>query len=240
MYTRTIGAGAGALLLLALTGCAGGAGDAAGTPSAAPTLTPEVAETVEPSATATAAAAPQLTDADLAGIFTDLGFVPDEFGDTGAMIDSIYPGLVTSDATCLTPFGVGWEADPALAEAGSEFGTSGNRSMTAVISSTGDADLAAGLVADSVDALERCATGSSLFTMQGMAVETQVEQIEAGITGTDEAVSFRVTGDVGGSPFSLVGMTARVGGNVLALVGWDPETSEQYVPQASQLFVDTL
>jgi hypothetical protein len=238
MYTRSIGVGAAAILLLALTGCSGAGDDTAASPSAAPTLTPEVAETAEPTATATAA--PQLADADLAVIFTELGFVPDEYDDTSAMIDSIYPGLVTSDATCLTPFGVGWESDAALAEAGSEFGTSGNRSMTAVISSTGDADVAAGLVADSVDALERCATGSSLFTMQGMAVETQVEQIETGITGTDEAVAFRVTGDVGGSPFSLVGMTARVGGNVLALVGWDPESSEQFVPQASQMFIDRL
>ena len=42
-------------------------------------------------------------------MFTSLQFVPDEFANTGGMLDSIYPGLSTSDLTCLTPFGVGWE-----------------------------------------------------------------------------------------------------------------------------------
>lgn len=135
--------------------------------------------------------------------------MPDQYADTGEMIDSIYPGLATSDVTCLTPFGAGWDADPTLADVSLQFGTSNDRSMTAVVSSTGDADAASALVADSVDALERCATGADLFEMQGMAVETQVEQIDAGLTGTDEAVAFRVTGDVGGSPFTLVGTTAR-------------------------------
>ena len=35
-------------------------------------------------------------------------------------------------------------------------------------------------------------------------------------------------------------MTARVGGNVIALVGWDPATNESYVPAATQMFVDKL
>jgi hypothetical protein len=244
MSVKTIGVGIAALLLLGLTGCADGDTSPAEAGPTQATLTPEVAETPEATATAepteTPEAAPQLTDADLAGVFTGLQFIPDQYADTTELLDSIYPGLTATDVSCLTPFGAGWDTDPALADAALEFGTSNDRSMTAVISSTGDADVAAGLVADSVDALERCATGSDLFTMQGMAIETQVEQIDSGITGTDEAVSFRVTGDVGGSPFSLVGMTARVGGNVLALVGWDPATSGLYVPQASQMFVDKL
>jgi hypothetical protein len=238
MSVKTIGFGIAGLLLLGLTGCAG---SDAGTTEPGPTqatLTPEVAETAEP--TATPESFPQLTDADLAGVFTGLQFIPDQYADTSELLNSIYPGLVTSDATCLTPFGAGWDTDPALADASLEFGTSNDRSMTAVISSSGNGAVAADLVANSVDALERCASGSDLFTMQGMAVETQVEQIDAGLTGTDEAVAFRVTGDVGGSPFSLVGMTARVGGNVIALVGWDPATSESYVPQATQMFVDKL
>lgn len=234
MVGKTRGIAVTGVLLLALAGCASGGSeqaDVAPTPSATaePTATPEPTETAE--------ALPQLTDAELTSVFTGLQFVPDEYADTGAMVDSIYPGLTTSDVTCLTPFGLGWDADPAAAV---EFGTSNDRSMTAVISSTGDADTAAELVTASTDALERCASGTDLFEMQGMAVQTQVEQFDAGLTGTDEAVAFRVTGDVGGSPFALVGMTARVGGNVIALVGWDPETAEQYVPQATQMFVDEL
>ncbi|MCU1447520.1 hypothetical protein [Cryobacterium sp.] len=236
MSVKTIGAGIAAILLLGLTGCAGGSGaDAAPTQA---TLTPQA--TAPTAATETAEFFPQLTDADLAGVFTGLQFVPDQYADTTELLDSIYPGLTTSDVTCLTPSGAGWDTDPALAAASAEFGTSNDRSMTAVISSSGDAAVASDLVADSVDALERCANGADLFTMQGEAVQTQVEQIDAGLTGTDEAVAFRVSGDVGGSPFSLVGMTARVGGNVIALVGWDPATSESYVPQATQMFVDKL
>jgi hypothetical protein len=241
MSVKTIGVGIAGVLLLGLTGCAGGGGDGADAAPTQATLTPQA--TASAPATEAAAAAesfPQLTDADLAGVFTGLQFVPDQYADTTELLDSIYPGLVTSDVTCLTPFGAGWDTDPALADASVEFGTSNDRSMTAVVSSSGDAAVATGLVADSIDALERCANGADLFTMQGEAVQTQVEQIDAGLTGTDEAVAFRVSGDVGGSPFSLVGMTARVGGNVIALVGWDPATSESYVPQATQMFVDKL
>lgn len=240
MSVKTIGVGITGILLLGLAGCAGG-GDGADAAPTQMTLTPPPTATAEPTETPTATETlPQLTDADLAGVFTGLQFVPDQYADTTELLDSIYPGLTTSDVSCLTPFGAGWDTDPALAEASVEFGTSNDRSMTAVISSSGEAAVASDLVADSVDALERCANGADLFTMQGLAVDTQVEQFDAGLTGTDESVAFRVTGDVGGSPFTLVGMTARVGGNVIALVGWDPATSEAYVPQATQMFVDEL
>ena len=109
----------------------------------------------------------------------------------------VYPGLTTSDPTCLTPFGVGW--DSTLPEATLEFGTSGDRSMTAVVGSVGDADLASDLVSESADALARCAQGTGLFLMQGQAVQTQVEPFDAELTGADESVAFRVTGDVTGS-----------------------------------------
>jgi hypothetical protein len=186
----------------------------------------------------TAAPSAQLTDEELAGVFTELQFVPAQYADAGELLDSIYPGLVASDLSCLTPFGVGW--DVAQPDAAQEFGASNDRSMTAVVSSVGDDELASELVSESADALSRCAQGSDLFTMQGQPVQTQVETLDAELTGADETVAFRVTGDVGGSAFTLVGMTARVGGNVVALVGWDPATNEAYVPAASQMFVDAL
>ena len=86
-----------------------------------------------------------------------------------------------------------------------EFGTSGDRSMTAVVASTGDSALASTLVADAADALVRCATGTDLFVMQGQPVQTEVEPFDTELTGADETVAFRVTGDVGGSAFTLVG-----------------------------------
>lgn len=204
-------------LLLALTGC---------TAAAEP----------EP----TAEALPQHTDAELATIFDDIQFVPAEFTSTEEMLGSVYPGLTATDASCLAPFGVGWDADDTLTDAGLAYGTSADRSMTSVVASTGDADTASALVASAEDALERCADGSELFALQGTPVQTTVEQTEPTITGTDEAVGWTVTGDVGGAPFTLVGITTRVGGDVVALVGWDPSTNTSYVPQATQLFVDAL
>ncbi|QHC60266.1 hypothetical protein [Rathayibacter sp. VKM Ac-2760] len=204
-------------LLLALTGC---------TAAAEP----------EP----TAEALPKHTDAELATIFDGIQFVSGEFSTTDGMLGSVYPGLTASDASCLAPFGVGWDSDETLADAGLAYGTSADRSMTAVVTSTGDADTASALVASAEDALERCADGSELFALQGTPVQTTVEQTEPVLTGTDEAVGWTVTGDVGGAPFTLVGITTRVGGDVVALVGWDPSTNTTYVPQATQLFVDAL
>ncbi|WEO76470.1 hypothetical protein BJQ94_14000 [Cryobacterium sp. SO2] len=235
MSVKTLGFGFAGVLVLALVGCAGG--DAAQT-DAAPTASAPAATSATPTPDATAESFPTLTDADLAGVFTDLQFVPDEFDDTSAMLNSIYPGLTTSDDTCLTPFGAGW--DQTVSDGTVQFGTSGDRSMTAVVASAGDGDVASALVADSADALARCATGTDLFVMQGQPVQTKVEPFDVELTGADESVAFRVTGDVGGSAFTLVGMTVRVGGNVVALVGWDPATNESYVPSATQMFVDTL
>ncbi|MBO0985484.1 hypothetical protein [Rathayibacter sp. SD072] len=215
--TTTAGAWAAAALLLALTGCTGGG---------------------EPEATSEAV--PQLSEDELSAVLTGIQFVPDQYDGTQEMLDSIYPGLTATDASCLAPFGLGWDEDETLDDSEVEFGTSNDRSMTSVVASTGDADVASSLVADAEDALERCADGSDLFALQGEPVQTTVEQTEPALTGTDDAVGWTVTGDVGGSPFTLVGITARVGGNVVALVGWDPATNESYVPQATQMFVDEL
>lgn len=231
MSLKNVRVGCAGLLVLALAGCASGGAEQTPAESKPTSMSnPESVSTAEPSA--------QLTDEELAAVFTELQFVPAQYADAGELLDSIYPGLVASDLSCLTPFGVGWDA--AQPDAAQEFGASNDRSMTAVVSSVGDDELASELVSESADALSRCAQGSELFTMQGQPVQTQVETFDAELTGADETVAFRVTGDVGGSAFTLVGMTARVGGNVVALVGWDPATSEAYVPAASQMFVDAL
>ncbi|SMH50254.1 hypothetical protein SAMN06295885_3495 [Rathayibacter oskolensis] len=188
----------------------------------------------------TAAPLPQKSAEELTTVFDDIQFVPGEFDTTTEMLGSIYPGLTASDVSCLAPFGVGWDTDDTLADPVLEWGTSTDRSMTAVVASTGTADAASSLVAGAEDALESCADGSDLFEMQGVPVQTTVEQTEPELTGTDEALGWRVTGDVGGSPFTLAGITARAGGDVVAIVGWDPSTNESYVPQATQLFLDAL
>jgi hypothetical protein len=228
---------AAGVLLVSLVGCSSG-DDESAIPSSAASSTPSA--TASPTATATAEAAASLDQDELAAIFTGIQFLPSQYTDTSELLDSVYPGLTTSDLSCLAPFGVGWDADSTLTDATLEFGTSNDRSMTAVISSTGDEAVATDLVAASQDALTRCAEGTGLFVMQGMEVQTTVTQGDVALTGTDEAIGWDVTGTVGGQSFTLVGITARVGGNVLALVGWDPRTNTSNVPLATQMFVDEL
>jgi len=234
-HTRyAIAAGA---LVLALAGCsASDAEEPNSASSATPTPSPSATSTPPP----TVEVVPLLIESQLAAIFTEIDFIPDQFTDTTELIDSIYPGLTASDPSCLSPFGVGWDTDPALDYTMLEFGTSIDRSMTAVVASTGDENMAIALVAESATAIAECATKPSMFSMQGMDIETRVEEMSPVLTGTDESLGWRVTGTVGGSPFTLVGITARVGGNVVAVVAWDPETNESYAPLATQMFVDRL
>lgn len=226
--SRTTSVAAAAALLLLLAGCA------PATPG------PSAAKTPAADAPATDDAEPRLTDDELDEIFTGIQFIPGQYSDTGEMLDSIYPGLVAADLSCLSPFGAGWEGQPDLVDVPIEFGTSNDRSMTAVVSSTGSSETAAALVDQADQALADCADRSGLFTLQGAPVETSIEKTEATVSGTDDAVAWRVSGTVAGAPFSLVGITAHVGGNAVALVGWDPATNESYVPRATQMFVDAL
>jgi hypothetical protein len=236
MRTTMPVAAAAVVLALTLAGCSGGddtAGDT-GTRTSAPATSP----TPTPSASSATNTATAHTDAELTAVFDRIQFKPGEFPSTDSMLDSVYPGLTVSDASCLAPFGVGWEKSD---DAGTvAFGTSNDRSMTAVVASTGDTAAATDLVGDARDALTRCADGTALFSMQGMPVETTVETTKPTITGTDEALGWRVRGTVGGNPFTLVGLTARVGGDVVALVGWDPASNSTNVPLATQMFVDAL
>jgi hypothetical protein len=230
---------AAGVLFVSLVGCSSG-DDESDTPSSAASSAASATATPTPTATATADAAASLDQDELAAIFTGIQFLPGQYTDTSELLDSVYPGLTTSDLSCLAPFGVGWDADSTLTDATLEFGTSNDRSMTAVLSSTGDEAVATDLVAASQDAATRCAEATGLFVMQGMEVQTTVVQGDVALTGTDEAIGWDVTGTVGGQSFTLVGITARVGGNVLALVGWDPRTNTSNVPLATQMFVDEL
>lgn len=221
-----------ALGLAALTGCSPSGDQGGDVPNAAPATTAPSPSTASPSAAASGA----LDRGELADLFSGIQFRPAEYDSTAAMLESIYPGLTVSDAACLAPFGAGWES----AGDAVEWGTSNDRSMTAVVASAADEAAAEALVAQADDAIARCADGQELFAMQGVPVTTAVEPFDLAVTGADDVQGWRVTGDVGGSPFALVGATVRTGQNVLALVGWDPETSADYVPQATQLFVDRI
>lgn len=242
MRTTTMSVAAAAVVMaLTLAGCSGGddsAGDAGTRTSDPAASAPAASATPTASASSGTSTTTAHTDAELTRVFERIQFKPAEFSSTDAMLDSVYPGLTVSDASCLAPFGVGWEeSDDAGAVA---FGTSNDRSMTAVVASTGDSAAATTLVGDARDALSRCADGTALFSMQGKPVETTVETTKPTLTGTDGALGWRVRGTVGGNPFTLVGLTARVGGDVVALVGWDPASNTTNVPLATQMFVDAL
>lgn len=231
------GALAAVLGLAALTGCSAASENAGDEARASASAAPTTAAPTPSASDATAGADATLSTADLEALFTGIEFRPGEYDTTAAMLESIYPGLTVADAACLAPFGAGWESGSGGAV---EFGTSNDRSMTAVVASTPSADDAAELVSQAEDAIARCADGQELFAMQGTPVTTTVEPFELALTAGDEARGWRVTGDVGGSPFSLVGATVRVGQNALALVGWDPQTNTDYVPMATQMFVDRI
>jgi hypothetical protein len=237
-HTTSIVGALGALsIAFALAGCSG-------TPAAEPSEAasePTVAATSPaPSATPSPEAAASLTQAELSEAFTSIQFTPGQYENTDALLDSVYPGLTVSDASCLAPFGVGWADDIAAGAEASALGTSVDRSMTAVAISDPDEAIAEDALASAEEALERCSGDTVLFEMSGVPVEMQIERSEPDITGADDAFGWRATGDVGGNAFTLVGITAQVGGTALALVGWDPATNENYVPQATQMFVDAF
>lgn len=241
MRTTTMSVAAAAVVMaLTLAGCSGGddsAGDA-GTRTSTPVTSAPAASATPTASSSSGTSAAAHTDAELTSVFQRIQFKPAEFSSTDAMLDSVYPGLTVPDASCLAPFGVGWEkSDDAGAVV---FGTSNDRSMTAVVASTGDSAAATTLVGDARDALSRCADGTALFSMQGKPVETTVETTKPTLTGTDEALGWRVRGTVGGNPFTLVGLTARVDGDVVALVGWDQASNTTNVPLATQMFVNAL
>lgn len=224
--------------LLALSACSA-PDETAPEQAADASATPSTSATTEAAPEATTGAA-ALTDTDLTAIFTGIQFVPGQYTGTGELLESIYPGLTVSDVSCLAPFGAGWETTVEEAGGAAAYGTSNDRSMTAVLVSAADVSVAEDLVADAEDAISRCADGQELFAMQGMPVTTTVSPVELNITGVDEVQGWQVTGEVGGSPFSLIGATVRTGQNALALVGWDPSNNENFVPRATQMFVDRV
>lgn len=210
--------------------------------------TPEEPRTAEPTRTAapedapqpTASAGPALDDAALAQVFTAIQFPPGQYEATSDLLASVYPGLEVADDACLAPFGLGWEQQAGSDGTAAEFGTSTDRSMTAVVVSSADTTTAGDLLADAQDALAGCAGPSGAFTLAGAPVDVRLERTDPQLDGVDDAVGWTAQGDVGGMPFTLVGTTAVVGGTAIALVGWDPATSASYVPAATQMFVDQV
>lgn len=218
------------VLALALAGCSG-EGTSASPDTAAP-ATPDAPATSE------AATVEHLSSEELTALFDKLQFPPGEYATSAELLSSIYPGLTVSDPSCLAPFGAGWESAATADDAAAEMATSNDRSMTAVVVSSADPEQARTLFADAEEALATCADGSQSFELSGFPIDLQLETIPTTVTDTDESVSWRATGEVAGAPFTLVGITAVHEGTAIALVGWDPATSADYVPAATQMFID--
>lgn len=230
-----------AVSALTVTGCSAGDGEGAGpAPDATTTApAPDVSTpTTSQGPKASTGPADALDAAGLADLFARIQFAPGQYATTTDLLESVYPGLAVSDPACLAPFGLGWEQDVAGGDAATEFATSTDRSMTAVVVSATDARIGQDLFTASEEAVAGCSDGSVLFSLSGTPVTVHLERTEPQLTGVDQVLGWTATGDVDGASFTLVGITARVGGSVIALVGWDPTTSATYVPVATQMFVD--
>lgn len=206
--------------------------------STSPASTPSETATASPTPTPSAQESPQLDRDQLAAIFTSVQFRPGAYGTTSELIDSIYPGLSSSDPTCLAPFGADWET---LAEGATlEFGASNDRTLTAVAASTADATDAAEVLAEVSSTIDACAASGATFTVQGSPVQVQVERVEPSIGAADDSLGWRATGALGGSSFSIVGSAALVDSTVVAVVGWSAPSNETNTPLATQYLVDGL
>lgn len=225
------------LLVLAVAGCA--------SPEEAPapaetTIAPETsAPSPSPIETHKTTAGDAHTAAELAAVLDSSGFDSDAYPTTQAMLDGIYAGTTAKD-DCLKPFGIGWEDDPALADAAQAFGPSIDKSMTVTIASTGDPDAAADLVASLSETVATCGAMPDAYTFSGMSVALTVEEYDAGVTGADEAAGWKAAATIAGHELTMLGTVTRVGGDVIALVGWNPATNTEYVPMATQALVDAL
>lgn len=235
------------VLVLGLAGCGDGddpepgetAPPTTAPPSTAPPSTaPPTTTSTEPDPTPSGSPE-QLSRAELADIFTGIQFVPGEYESAADLVDSVYPGLEARYDSCLLPFGIGWEKQSGLADAPTEFGPSNDRSMTAVVTSAGDDEAAAGLTRAIVKSVTHCGTNEQ-YTLNGAPVKMSIEEIDTGLSGTSEDTGWQAEASIAGQEITLIGMTARVDGNVLAIIGWDPQSNTTNVPQAAQMFVDEL
>lgn len=223
--------------LVALTACTNQA-----TPSPSPST--EAPDASTPSATATPTASAStgtpLSSDELSTLLESVDFAPTTFETQDEMFSSIYPGVSASDAACLLPFGVGWEADPELAAAQTAFGPSIDRSMTAVLASSASVDDAEDIADRLESAVEDCLESGATFSVQGVPIDFTADDFDLELNGDDDSEAWRATGTVAGTSLTLVGSVARKGTTVIAIVGWDPDTNEEYVPQATQLILDRL
>ncbi|MGB4135206.1 MAG: hypothetical protein WA971_01495, partial [Microbacterium sp.] len=162
----------------------------------------------------------------------------DEYDTTQAMFESVYP-MVTVGAACKALFGVGFETAPVLEGGTTEFGTSNDRSLTAVVASAADETAATSLYTMLEAAVAECVKDPKV-TFQGDPVEATVEQTASNATGVDAADGVRLTATISGVTTHVVGEFARTGNDVIAVVGWDPATNDANVPTATQMFVDRV
>ncbi len=229
----------GAVALLALAGCSADEPTSSSTPvdTGQPTVTEETPSSTPVPTPSTAGA---LTEDEISTVMSSIDFEPDAFASTEEMFASVYPGVSASDAGCLLPFGVGWAEDAQLSSATTQWGPSTDRSMTAVVASAADENAAEDIADRIEDSVENCLESGATFELQGVAVDLDVDDFDLDINGADDDEGWKATGTLAGTNFTLIGSVARVGTNVVTIVGWDPQSNESFVPQATQMFVDAL
>ncbi|WP_162785787.1 hypothetical protein [Microbacterium sorbitolivorans] len=147
---------------------------------------------------------------------------------------------MTLSSACLALLGVDFESSAEVQEGTLQFGTSVDRTLTAVVASLPDADKAS-YVRGMLDpyAFEVC-TDDPALTYDGEPVDAQVTVGESDVTGADEADSVRLDATIDDSAVSVIGQVAQVDNNLILVVGWDPSTNERNSPLATQMFIDAI
>lgn len=239
MKTRLIIAGTIAVAALGLAGCSSNASAPASTTpattaAATPTPTAEVSKSASAADTAPKSKE-QLEAALLAG-----GFDAGEYDSTQAMLDGIYSGLTAEDPTCLLPFGVGWENDPALITGDTAWGPSVDQSMSAVIASPESDYSAKSMMSTVSKAVTSCTSGDAQYAFQGMPVELKAVPADVEVEGADEAQSWTAAASVAGVSVKLTGMIARAGAVDVMIVGWKGDEANTTVPLAMKEIIGAL
>ena len=201
-------------------------------PAPATTAAEPATETAAPTETeAPAEAGPTLSDDELAEVFTSIQFIPDQYDTPADMFASVYPG-VTTTSPCLNVLGVG---DLALDGATTEFGTSNDRTLTAVITSASSKEAADGHMATLSDLADQCIADPQI-TFNGAPLPVEFVREDDPVSGADDSFTIQMSGDVSGAPVAVLGSVAQYGQDIVLVAGWDPASQAANVPMATDFF----
>lgn len=241
MKRRLLTATAVLALTLGVAGCGDDADNTAASSAAVPTTaTPAPAPSATPTSPVESADGSGTTTAvaDPADVLRAAGFTPQPFTTTEDLLSQTFPGLTATDPVCLQPFGSDWAADPSLAGSSMAWGATGDHGMAAAVTQTSSAELATTLLATMRAAVTTCAADGGAFSVHDVAVDITVAPIATGLDGIRDSAGWTATASVGGSDYTLVGMTARVDSGVAIVLSTSASTTSADVAAKLEQLTD--